>query len=222
LLFGSHRVEAGIIYFQNPPPGQEGHYDWKWVPDDRVQHWLDVTRGPHQQSNTLNLQSIGQFDVGGLDYLNITENGAQVMVEDDTVLTLALNFGDPIPNGRWDDLATHAFEGEFGAQSNFAPGIPAYIGVLTGNGNYGWILVVRGDGDLEDQMSLTAIAWAYETIPGKPIYAGQVPAPGALAAFALAAPPSLITRRRRKESTDERTPRRTNGCDTRPHRFGPR
>jgi hypothetical protein len=209
---------AGIIYYQNPPPGNEGHYGWMWNPDDRIQNWLDVTVAPTDQTNTINFSSVGQLYNGGLDYINFTEAGALVAIEDSSVATLALGFGDPIEGRRLSGFGGHAAEAEEGVQSNFAPGIPAYIGVLTGNGNYGWILAVRGDGDLEDQMSLTAIAWAYETIPGKPLYAGQIPAPDVAIAMAMGAPFALTPRRRRKDSTHHEqhsTPPHAHGCEAR-------
>jgi len=64
-----------------------------------------------------------------------------------------------------------------------------YIGVLTASGQYGWIEVSRAD------LSLTAHAWAFETEPGVPIIAGQVPAPMSLALFGLGV--YTTTRRRR-------------------------
>ena len=68
-----------------------------------------------------------------------------------------------------------------------------YVGVRTDGGHYGWIEVERTG------LSLAAFSWAYETVPGAPVYAGVVPAPGTLALAPLAA---LVRGRRRKPGRD--------------------
>lgn len=108
--------------------------------------------------------------------------------------TVALALGDPVAGNAFESLSAHVYDFEE-RRSDFEIGVPAYIGVLTGYGNYGWILVERIGGSHFDLYNLVAYAWAYETIPGKPINAGDIPAPGGAAAFALL---TAAARRRRR------------------------
>jgi hypothetical protein len=191
---------AGIVYFENPPPGQEGHFNWHWQmrgEEETFENWLDITKAPWDQSEIGGQNSVGQICVGctgGLDF-NRTIGGAAVASLKGGVLqaTLALALGDPVAGNTFEPLSAHVYDFEE-RRSDFEIGVPAYIGVRTGSGNYGWILVERRGGSHFDLYNLVAYAWAYETIPGKPINAGDIPAPGGAAAFALL---SLGTRRRR-------------------------
>jgi hypothetical protein len=195
---------AGIIYFENPPPGQEGHFNWHWqmrFEEETFENWLDITKSPMEQSDIGGTNSVGQLCLGcdiTSDY-NWTSGGAAVATFQDGAIhaTMALDFGDPVQTNQFETLSAHVYDFEK-RHSDFEVGVLSYIGVLTGSGNYGWILVERIGESHFDLYNLVAYAWAYETIPGKPINAGDIPAPGGAAAFALLA---LGTRRRRAAST---------------------
>jgi hypothetical protein len=189
---------AGIVYFENPPPGQEGHFNWHWQmrgEEETFENWLDILRPSTEQFGLGSSSSVGQLCVGcdGTSLHNYTSGGAAVATFRIGALdfTKALALGDPVVANEFHALSAHVLEGD-SLVTDFELDVPAYIGVLTGSGNYGWILVERDGSDLG--RNLVAYAWAYETIPGKAINAGDIPAPGGAAAFALLA---LGTRRRR-------------------------
>jgi MYXO-CTERM domain-containing protein len=184
---------AGIVHFINPDPGQEGHFNWHWQgPEDprTFENWLDITRPSTDQFELGNGASVGQLGSRSGDE-NGTFGGASVrIVGGGSGFTLALEFGDPVHAGEFDDLAFHWLDQGGGIESEFPENELRYIGVLTASGSYGWIAVIREAGDLR------AFAWAYETEPGVSINARQVPAVGGVALFGLA---GLAARRRRRD-----------------------
>ncbi len=188
-------AHAGIVHFVNPAPGQPGHFAWGQITEE---DWLDITVGPGQQSNQPSGRSISQsFQALGSN-ANVHEGegrGAFIMASPDIItFTSPLLVGEPVtPSGlerEWSTVGVHAqfnpFTWEF--YSWFPQGEARYIGVLTTGGNIGWIEVTRID------MFLVAHAWAYETVPGVPILAGQIPAPGAAVLLGLG--PVTLRRRR--------------------------
>ncbi len=176
-------AQGAIIHFTNPAPGQPGHHDWHFEQVEGWQSWLDITKSASEQSNTSNLNSISQQRHG---YGNIHQDGAAIIAwvfaGSEPPQTTALSYGQPVANprdgGEFSGWAVHAGSP---FSSEFAEGMHLYIGVRILGGSRGWIEVVRTG------MNFTAYAWAYETEPGVPIYAGQIPAPGALALFAISA-----------------------------------
>jgi MYXO-CTERM domain-containing protein len=188
---------AGIVHFINPDPGQEGHFNWNLQdPDGPItfEQWLDITKPSTDQFELRNGNSVGQlFDDNGGDWVNSTSNGAEVARVLDRFDTRAFDLNEVIDEtALYNHLAFHVYSDGFGIQSDFPQGELRYIGVRTEAGNYGWIAVIR------DIRSLRALAWAYETEPGVPINAGQVPAVGGVALFGLA---GLAARRRRREGS---------------------
>jgi MYXO-CTERM domain-containing protein len=186
---------AGIVHFINPDPGQEGHFNWNLQdPDGPItfEQWLDITRPSTDQFELRNGNSVGQFfDENGGDWRNYTSDGAEVARIPGFFTTRAFLSDESIDDdAMFNHVAFHVASTGEGIESDFPQGELRYIGVLTTSGNYGWIAVIR------DIRSLRALAWAYETEPGVPINAGQVPAVGGVALFGLA---GLAARRRRRE-----------------------
>ncbi len=184
---------AAIVHFINPEPGQPGHFAWE-LDVLGPPSWLDITLSPEAQTNAPSTSAVVQM-VGGFGNLHHPEVGfpglhALVLGDLGTLpYTAGLLFGDPVvEDASWGFLASTAHYGgeEF---TNFPEGETRYIGVLTMDGNYGWIEVIR------EGWSLNAISWAYETQPGINIYAGQVPAPGALPLLLIGA---IVGGRRRR------------------------
>jgi hypothetical protein len=199
-LSNGSSVEAGIVHFINPPPGEEGHYDWHWEWGSFWEIWLDVTLAPESQVNEQTGSSVAQISTVTSFQRNHSQNGAAVATvrnEFDVPFTQALSAGDNIDGGL-EFLASrviHAVSDDpRDIESEFDEGVLAYIGVRTTSGNYGWIAVQRGVGTFPENHSLAALAWAYQTEPGIPIRAGEVPAVGGVALFGLA---GLGARRRR-------------------------
>lgn len=176
-------ARAGIVHFVNPEPGQPGHYAWHL---DLIEppSWLDITLSPQAQTNLPNGNSVVQL-AGSFGNLHHPEPGspgqhALVLADLGSIsFTAALSFGDPVQAGPGQDFLASTAHVGVGDDSNFAEGVPLYIGVLTMDGHYGWIEVVR------DDFTFTALSWAYQTKPGVAIYAGQIPAPGALALLGI-------------------------------------
>src|SRR5690606_30435352 len=52
-------VNAEIVHFVNPAPGEPGHYDWRFLLLHDV-HYLDITRAPWEQTDTPNGNSVVQ------------------------------------------------------------------------------------------------------------------------------------------------------------------
>ncbi len=179
-------ARASIVHFLNPAQGQPGHYEWDWQPVHGRASWLDITSPAWGQSNTMNDRSVAQLALlpGWSPADNMTPiGGAHVMV---TVSPPQNPWTFPLPDGwvigphsEYYPESWHAY-GPVG-ESQFPEAVLQYIGVLTGDGNYGWIEVVRHG------MVFTASAWAYETEPGASIQAGQVPAPASVSVLGLGA-----------------------------------
>ncbi len=193
-------AHANIVHFVNPASVEEGHYDWRWEPAAGWQSWLDITRGPTDQPNVLNGDSVGQLVVAFAPHANLTSSWPGIAAADVAVdwenytqyLTLALAEDAPLGGLAYLSQSHHfnpeMFPGE--PHSLFPEGQHMYIGVRTSSFRYGWIEVVRTGG------SFAAFSWAYETEPGVPITAGQVPAPGQAAVFAACTLGACMRRRR--------------------------
>lgn len=165
-------AHAEIIHFINPAPGEPGHYDWH-APSGGNLMYLDITASPAAQLNEWNPSSVGQT-MSGLPFTTSFLAGATFAVATvDQPFVLALELGDTLLTRTFvnDGLSSAFLQTPPGTV--FPTGERRYIGVLTTDGRYGWIEVERAGG------SFTAYSWAYETVPGIPITAGQVPAPGA-------------------------------------------
>jgi hypothetical protein len=219
LLAAAAAIAAGtqaygeVVIFINPEPGESGHFDWMYGPDDfpgTPAQWLDISSPSTDQGGGVGPSSVGQlrffdFDNYGSSYFfNYATGGASVAAnvvyiggEGPYIDTLAFDVGQMIdgdltfePRSRH----VHGFN-NVPSISYFPSGVIKYMGVrfsdIDGN-HYGWIGVVRNVSNLD------AFAWGYETEPGVPIVAG-IPAPGTLAALAFGA---VVTRRGRKRKDD--------------------
>jgi MYXO-CTERM domain-containing protein len=189
-------VHAGIIHFINPPPGQEGHFNWHWQDpfgDRTFENWLDVTRPSTDQFGVESGNSIGQLSQRDGER-NFTSDGASIATTEGTVSTHAFMLGEEMIDYDYDEVALHVYDSGL---SEFPQGDVRYIGVLTASGNYGWIAVERMEGGYPERMNLIALAWAYQTEPGVSIRAGEVPGVGGVALFGLA---GLGARRRRRHA----------------------
>lgn len=181
-------ASADIVHFVNPAPGQPGHWDWHWSNQAGEQRWLNITLSPYDQPGGLFGSSVRQLGVNFIpEGRNFTIGGAAVA--SDGVWTLPLEAGTPLGSQHYAVHSFHWMEGVGEDESMFPPSQRKYMGVLTTNGQYGWIEVERRDA------SFTAYSWAYETQPGVPIVAGAIPAPGAAVLLALAS--ITVSRRRR-------------------------
>jgi len=182
---GGGEAAAAIVHFVNPAPGEPGHHAWQ-LDILGPPSWLDITLSPHAQTNAPSPNSVAQL-AGSFGNLHGPDPGspgqhALVLANLGPIpFTAALLYGDPVQADATSDFFASTAHTGGGDLTNFPEGEHRYIGVLTMAGNFGWIEVVRHD------MSLTAIAWAYETQPGVVIHAGQIPAPGVLAVLALGA-----------------------------------
>lgn len=187
-------LEAGIVHFINPPPGEEGHFNWHWqIPDEpqTFENWLDITKPSTEQFGLASPNSVGQLSTHSGDE-NGTSGGAAVATSEGTVSTHAFMFGEETVGFDYDEVALHVYDSGL---SEFPQGEVRYIGVLTASGNYGWIAVERMEGGYPERMNLIVFAWAYQTEPGVGIRAGEVPGLGGVPLFGLA---GLAARRRRR------------------------
>ncbi|MCL4211216.1 MAG: hypothetical protein KJZ68_11180, partial [Phycisphaerales bacterium] len=193
-------ARADIVHFVNPDPGEEGHYNWHWRFAINWESWLDITRASNDQPNVRSGNAVGQVNRSTSDFWNETNGGASVAIVlyEGEPLTSSLAGGAPVAEESFVQRATHIFsEFEVGPFiTTFDMGVVQYMGVRTESGNFGWIAVRRGTTRIE-WFSFEVLEWAYETVPGKGINAGEVPAPGALAAFALL--PIFFRSRRRSD-----------------------
>ncbi len=185
-------ANAEIVHFINPAPGQPGHYDWHWSPLHGSVSWLDITLAASAQSNTSSGNSVAQLSQAFFGSINRNATGgAQLLAIDG--YTSPLLFGAPVAAGGagdWSNTSWHVADTLPEPFTLLPLGERHYLGVRTADGRHGWIEVEVAS----DFMGLTAFSWAYETQPGVPIVAGQIPSPGAAVLLALA---SLTTRRRR-------------------------
>lgn len=181
-LAGSTHAAADIVHFVN---GNPVSYNWRWIFGGPT-GWLDITRAPDDQPNVQSGSAVAQESFLTSEFWNVTIGGARVatVIVDGWFLTEALQSGDLVNAREFEPATTHIWaefvNGPF--RTTFPMGEIRYIGVLTESGNYGWIAVRRGT-SYPGHFSLEALEWAYETIPGKGIRAGQVPTPSGLALF---------------------------------------
>lgn len=192
-------ASAEVVHFVNPGPGQSGHYAWGSDPDTGARSWLDITRPSTLQPDAQSGNSVGQVYERVLDAALVWHMPVSAMPVASLLRSSDSGFSaQPLPAGAgigpsawWHTTALHVEIVHlpiFEVNSLFAEGQRRYIGVRMDDDRYGWIEVeLTGT-------HLFAFGWAYETTPGVPILAGQVPAPGAAAVFALA---SLAALRRR-------------------------
>ncbi len=191
---------AEVVHFTNPAPGQPGHYDWRLERTSGWESWLDITAPSTAQSSQASPGGVAQmyfFEPDSDPPSNRTAGGAAVnrtfFASWGVFATTAYSSGDLIgfSDFGFSNFATHAVEVEPASiLTTFPEGARRYMGVKTGGGNYGWIEVERTG------IGFAAFAWAYETQPGVPILAGQIPAPGAAALLALAAAGAVRRRNR--------------------------
>lgn len=192
-------AHADIVHFVNPAPGQAGHYDWRAAPPGSANIWLDITRPPDQQPDVQSGNAVGQIREEWFDSYLVyhTAVGAGPVAQVAGYAWDFVNVADGLPHGAAYPRANSHFasgayfyevEGpdSFGGPY-FLPGERRYIGVRTEGGNYGWVEVEL------NYPNFAAFSWAYETVPGAPIYAGQIPSPGAavglgVGAFAVTGP----------------------------------
>lgn len=192
-------AHADIVHFTNPAPGEPGYFVWHGAWE--YPRYLDITVPAAAQSNEPTGNSVMQvilgFPTGGVwgmlgswvgEPSNLARVGGVVIPPYDDPEVLPLENGDPLAGLSYLEWGFYAY-GYPPSQSPFPLGQRRFVGVLTMEGRYGWIEVER------EGLDLRAVSWAYETEPGVPILAGQIPTPGALAVLALSALTS--TRRRR-------------------------
>ncbi len=191
-------AHAEIVHFVNPAPGQPGHYDWRWGPVSGWESWLDITMPSTAQGNLISPSSVGQMYLSNPKEdppINVTVGGAAVNRSSFAwgfFATTGYTSGDLIgfSDFGFSTVSTHVMEMEPGSVvTTFPEGARRYMGVRTGEGNYGWIEVERHG------MNFTAFGWAYETEPGVAILAGAIPAPGAAALLIVG---FIATQRRRR------------------------
>ncbi|MCC6676304.1 MAG: hypothetical protein IT436_04095 [Phycisphaerales bacterium] len=191
-------ASADVVHFTNPAPGQPGHYDWRFDWWTLEPSWLDITRSPSDQPNVPGGAAVGQLFVGegDADY-NAHWDGAQLLAVPTWggwSFTQYLVEGDPIapmfPHV-WSDTSAHAAASFGGPHSSLFPsGATGFMGVRTRAGQLGWIKAVFE----VDDLNFRALEWAYETEPGLPIRAGEVPSPGGAVVLTLG---SITVLRRR-------------------------
>lgn len=196
-------VRADIVHYVNPAPGQAGHYGWAFEWEPVAPAWLDVTQGPLHQTNLPSGSSVAQlYESWGSAGLNVHFGGAEVLTIPSAInatfflaegAIVAISDEGLFPR-QWAHESTHIIA-PVGAMmwSHLPFGSSGYIGVRTSEGNLGWIHVLWAPST--HNMSLVALAWAYETVAGVPIIAGQIPAPASLTLFGLGA---CMTMRRRR------------------------
>ncbi|MGE0366889.1 MAG: hypothetical protein AB7Q00_14275 [Phycisphaerales bacterium] len=189
MSLASAAVHAGIIHFTNPAPGAPGHYDWyAAVSGDGLS--LDIAAPPEGQTNAFNGSSLTQafsgVPTGGTFSVLVGVAGAEFVSSDheDSTFVTPLNAGEAFSSLDFNSgalIATIVYpEGQPTAGfSLFPESARRYVGVRTSDGRFGWIEVQRSG------YSIAALSWAYETVPGVPINAGQIPAPGPPALLAI-------------------------------------
>jgi len=194
IIFQGGSAMAGIIAFENPDPGEEGHFNWRLHgrnEDPTFESWLNITRPSTEQFELQTGDSVGQlFAFNGGDSQNFTMDGASVATFDGFGgLSRAFTGGEVISaDADFETFTVHALIADVELVSNFPEGELRYFGVQTQNGNFGWIGAIRSG------LEFRATGWAYETEPGVPINAGQVPVGGTAPILGL----GLLFRRSRK------------------------
>lgn len=196
-MFCAGGASAAIVHFTNPSPGQPGHFHWR--SEFEVPHYLDITRASTDQPNIDTGSSIGQVHYAvspleGFVGLLIGPAGVATHYWGNEGELIAFQFGASIIGLHYQALGIIATEYLNNFASPFPEGERRYVGVVTDTGSYGWIEVERFG------LRLAAYSWAYETEPGAPILAGQIPAPGAVSALGIGA--LLAPCRRARRATD--------------------
>lgn len=193
-------ADAEIIHFTNPESGQAGHYAWGADAVSGMSAWLDITRPSDQQPDVQSGSSAGQvlesiIDLATVWHMPVTAAPIASLLRSSVSGFSAepLSAGAPIGTSNWwHTFALHVeieWFPNYSVNSLFPEGQRRYLGVRTDGERYGWIEVERTG------IHLTAYAWAYETEPGVPISAGQIPSPGTPALLVMT---SLATIRRRR------------------------
>lgn len=88
-------ASAGIVYFENPPPGNEGHFAWHWqIPDEpqTFENWLNITKPSTDQFEFATADSVGQLSTHDGES-NATAGGASVARVAGLLVTRAFTFG---------------------------------------------------------------------------------------------------------------------------------
>lgn len=193
-----HDARAEIVHFTNPAPGQPGHYAWYGFMEFI---YLDIMFSAEEQTNQPSGSSVVQvvigYPTGGIwgllgffDGLSDSAMIAGVHVPPyDDPFVLPLQHGDSLIGLDFLDWGIYAAGYPPNSVSSFPEGALRYVGVLTRDGRHGWIAVERTG------LNFNAAAWAYQTQPGEPIIAGQIPSPGAAALLTLS---SFVCARRRR------------------------
>lgn len=188
-------TSADIVHFVNPAPGQPGNYEWACPLTYDTFSWLDITRSAADQQGAASGSGVSQYASSLFTSPpNRTNFHRQEMDIGAMVLAVTTSFGNTTNFLSVGTLIGPAPDGAHWAGATFH-GLPMlftehrFIGVQTTSGHHGWIEVSRAG------LSLTAHAWAYQTEPGVPIVAGQIPAPASLALCGLGA---CMTMRRRR------------------------
>ena len=191
VMFGVGTANAEVITFENPAPGEPGHFEWTAVAG---QEFLTILAGPEGQPGTaLEEGTFWRRDqVGGTTIRGWSGQVEQARFSDPAghILLFVVDAGDIIPSPVIPEQNDGFFNAGFIFAVNIDPGWPStqipegkevFLGVSfdLGNGTqYGWIGLVRTGTEVD------AFAWGYETEPGVPIEAGaglDTPCPGDLA-----------------------------------------
>jgi hypothetical protein len=187
---------ADPIRFDNPAPGDPGHFDWQQGDGYNPLTWLDITRPSTDQGDYYyaysNAPLVGQYfgeqpyvnyDFGPSGYVAKQYMGFPIYYH----LTKAFAGGAVIDGSQYfDSLSDHVVDLSYYGYGvySFFDITARYMGVAfedyNGRTHYGWIGVTRNGTDLD------AFAWGYETTAFTPIPAG-IPEPGSLALLALGA-----------------------------------
>ena len=121
---------------------------------------------------------------GGLDFGSFSiplAEGFEIGPTLSDPLSWQSSFQPGFPPGYWVGQTLHVFD-SIGASGFWQPNLTGYLGVefqIKGNAHYGWIRLstlpfpTANGGTIHD--------WAYNSIPGEFILAGQVPEPGTVA-----------------------------------------
>ena len=191
VMFGAGAANAEVVAFENPAPGEPGHFDWgdaSGTPSSSLR-WLDVRldsnsqpAGPYSFLNAP-ASAFGQNDtLGGVfsSQAGPGQNGGLESSGSSSYLLIGVDAGVLIPSGAPWTLFGGGYYAGYGQE--LPAGEPIYLGVRFDLGSgfqYGWIGVVMDPNDF----LLDVFAWGYETEPGVPIAAGAglgTPCPGDL------------------------------------------
>lgn len=186
-------VQAEVILFFNPPPGQPGHFSWldpesPWKGGD---HFLDITNAAADQTRETGETVFDHLynEGAGASYGTIRPISGGVFRRADSELEIVHKNGADYVTWYIDapcglvvseNVGTfHNFlsVAEYGDGDYFFGGLPgntaSYVGVrfmMNGNFHYGWLLIDHGNEYYDIEIDL--VAWAYETQPNTPIAAG--------------------------------------------------